>query len=191
MTCSCWTCCRCLSCCSSNCALLVLCSTSSTRSIFSVHRPVGMCRFSRNRRRSFRIGIYFILPSSGSTNTILLYSFWTWKLGLCLGWYGQLIRDWWRRPSILQQPARDHVATVAKPVAASRLCCTVPVKQHKQFSKRFLNNFFNWVTTKIWHIVGIMVPDIHAKFHNQPFIMRQAIWRRLRTHRLTHAHTHN
>ena len=34
-----------------------------------------------------------------------------------------------------------------------------------------------WVTTKIWHIVGIMVPDIHAKFHNQPFIMRRAIWR--------------
>ena len=34
----------------------------------------------------------------------------------------------------------------------------------------------HWVTTNIWHIVGIMVPDIHAKFHNQPFIMRQAIW---------------
>ena len=24
-----------------------------------------------------------------------------------------------------------------------------------------------------------MVPDIHAKFHNQPFIMRRAIWRRV------------
>ena len=35
----------------------------------------------------------------------------------------------------------------------------------------------HWVTTKIWHIVGIMVPDIHAKFHNQPFIIRRAIWR--------------
>ena len=54
---------------------------------------------------------------------------------------------------------------------------------------------FNWVTTKIWHIVGSMVPDIHAKFHNQPFIMRRAILMILpehthgRTHERTHART--
>ena len=37
-------------------------------------------------------------------------------------------------------------------------------------------------------MVGIMVPDKHAKFHNQPFIMRRAIWRHVfrRTHSLTH-----
>ena len=42
------------------------------------------------------------------------------------------------------------------------------------------------------HIVGIMVADIQARFHNQPFIMRRAIWRHicLRTHRLTRIHTH-
>ena len=31
-----------------------------------------------------------------------------------------------------------------------------------------------------------MVPDIHAKFHNQPFIMRRAIWRHVRGHTDTH-----
>ena len=38
-----------------------------------------------------------------------------------------------------------------------------------------------------------MVPDIHAaKFHNQPFIMRRAIWRHVfgHTDSLTHTHTH-
>ncbi len=34
-----------------------------------------------------------------------------------------------------------------------------------------------------------MVPDIHAKLHNQPFIMRRAIWRHVFGHRLTHTHT--
>ena len=33
-----------------------------------------------------------------------------------------------------------------------------------------------------------MVPDIHAKFHNEPFIMCRGIWRHVRGH--THAHTH-
>ena len=33
-----------------------------------------------------------------------------------------------------------------------------------------------------------MVPDIHAKFHNQPFIMRRAIWRHVFGH--TDPHTH-
>ena len=42
-----------------------------------------------------------------------------------------------------------------------------------------------------------MVPDTHAKFHNQPFIMRRAIWRHVRghtdslNHTLTHILTHN
>ena len=27
-----------------------------------------------------------------------------------------------------------------------------------------------------------MVPDMQAKFHNQPFIMRRAIWRHVRGH---------
>ena len=43
----------------------------------------------------------------------------------------QLIRDLRRRSSILQQPARDRVATAAKP--ASRLWCAVTVKQRKKF----------------------------------------------------------
>ena len=43
----------------------------------------------------------------------------------------KLIRDLRRRYSILQQPARDRVATAAKPVAASRLWSAVPVKQRK------------------------------------------------------------
>ena len=34
-----------------------------------------------------------------------------------------------------------------------------------------------------------MVPDIHAKFHNQPFIMRQVIWRHVFGH--TDSHTHS
>ena len=47
----------------------------------------------------------------------------------------------------------------------------------------------HWVTTKIGHIVGIMVPDIHAQFHNQPLIMRRAIWRHFfgHTDSLTHS----
>ena len=36
------------------------------------------------------------------------------------------------------------------------------------------------------HIVGIMVADIQARFHNQPFIMRRAC---LLTHILTRIHT--
>ena len=42
-----------------------------------------------------------------------------------------------------------------------------------------------------------MVPAIHATFHNQPFIMRRAIWRHVfghtdsHTHTLTHSHTHS
>ena len=36
------------------------------------------------------------------------------ELGLCLGWYGQLIIDFRRRSSILQQPARHRVVTAAK-----------------------------------------------------------------------------
>ena len=32
-----------------------------------------------------------------------------------------------------------------------------------------------------------MVPDIHAKFHNQPFVMRRAIWRHVFGQ--THSHT--
>ena len=43
----------------------------------------------------------------------------------------KLIRDLRRLYSILQQPARDRVATAAKPVAASRLWSAVPVKQRK------------------------------------------------------------
>ena len=36
-----------------------------------------------------------------------------------------------------------------------------------------------------------MVPDIHGKFHNQPFIMRRAIWRHVfgHTDSLTHTQT--
>ena len=36
-----------------------------------------------------------------------------------------------------------------------------------------------------------MVPDIHSKFHNQPFIMLRAIWRHVFGHidSLTHSHT--
>ena len=34
-----------------------------------------------------------------------------------------------------------------------------------------------------------MVPDIHAKFHNQQFIMRRAIWRHVFGH--TYSHTHS
>ena len=49
------------------------------------------------------------------------------ELGLCLGCYGQ------GRSSILQQPARGRVTTAAKPVAASRLWCAVPVKQRNLF----------------------------------------------------------
>ena len=56
-------------------------------------------------------------------------------LGLCWGWYGQLIRDLRRRSSILQQPARDRVATATKPVAASRLWCAIPVKHRKKIVK--------------------------------------------------------
>ena len=74
-------------------------------------------------------------------------------LRLCLGWYGQ------RWSFILQQPARGRVATAAKPVAASRLWCAVPVKQHKQMLKRFLK--FNWVTTNIFHIVDSRAETIH------------------------------
>ena len=36
-----------------------------------------------------------------------------------------------------------------------------------------------------------MVPDIHAKFHNQPFIMRRAIWRHVRGHTDSLSHTHS
>ena len=34
-----------------------------------------------------------------------------------------------------------------------------------------------------------MVPDIHAKFHNQPFIMRRAIWRHVFGHTDSLTHT--
>ena len=36
-----------------------------------------------------------------------------------------------RRSSILQQPAHNRIATAAKPVAASRVWCAVPVKRSK------------------------------------------------------------
>ena len=37
-----------------------------------------------------------------------------------------------------------------------------------------------------------MVPDIHvhAKFHNEPFIMRRAIWQHVRRHTNSHTRTH-
>ena len=41
----------------------------------------------------------------------------------------EYIRDLWRRSSILQQPARDRIATAAKPVAASRLWSAMPIKR--------------------------------------------------------------
>ena len=47
-----------------------------------------------------------------------------------------------------------------------------------------------WVTTKIRHIVGGLVPDIHATFHNQPFIMRRAIWRHVLGHTDSYTHSH-
>ena len=88
---------------------------------------------------------------------------------------------------------RDHVQTAAvwktvavnlklffKNVLKFNVWKTVAVNL-KLFFKNVLK--FNWVTTKI---VGIMVPDIHAKFHNQPFIMRRAIWRHVRGHTDTH-----
>ena len=59
------------------------------------------------------------------------------QLGLCLGWYGQLIRDLRRRSSKLRQPAHDRVATAAKLVAESRLWCAVPVKQRKKIKTYF------------------------------------------------------
>ena len=71
------------------------------------------------------------------------------KLGLCLGWYGQLIRDLHSRSSIFQQPACRRIATAAKPVAASRLWCAVPVKQRNTFFLTFFFKTFykfNWVT---------------------------------------------
>ena len=36
---------------------------------------------------------------------------------------------------------------------------------------------------------GIMVPDIHAKFHNQPFITHRAIWRHVFGHSDSLTHT--
>ena len=42
-------------------------------------------------------------------------------------------------PSILLQSAHDRITTAAKPVAASRLWCAVPVKQRTKKFKRFLN----------------------------------------------------
>ena len=68
-------------------------------------------------------------------------------------------------PSLLLQSARDRVATAADTVTTSRLWSGMPVKLIT-FFKTFKK--INWVTTKIRHIVGCMVPDIHAKFHNQP-----------------------
>ena len=51
--------------------------------------------------------------------------------------------------------------------------------RHYKVKKIVLTFFkFNWVTgspPKISHTVGSMVPDIHAKFQNQQFIMRRAI----------------
>ena len=79
------------------------------------------------------------------------------KLGLCLGWYGQLIRDLRRRSSILQQPGRGRVATAAKPVAASRLWCAVPVKQSTSKSLGHHQNL-----THCWH---------HGTWHVQSFII--------------------
>ena len=57
--------------------------------------------------------------------------------------------------------------------------------------KTFLK--FNWVTGSPpkFDTVGIMVPDMHAKFHNQPFIMRRAIWRHVFGHTLTDSFTHS
>ena len=53
------------------------------------------------------------------------------------------------------------------------------------------NPFFAFfcIFTSFRLIVGSMVPDIHAKFHNQPFIMRRAIWRHVPGHTHTHTHT--
>ena len=35
-----------------------------------------------------------------------------------------------------------------------------------------------------------MVPDIHAQFHNESFIMRRAIWRHVFGHTDSHTHIH-
>ena len=42
------------------------------------------------------------------------------------------------------------------------------------------------------HYTTSTLPDIHAQFHNQPFIMRRAIWRHVFGHTvsLTHTLTH-
>ena len=100
----------------------------------------------------------------------------------------QLIRDLRRRSSILQQPARDRVATAAKP--ASWLWCAVTVKQRKKMFKRFLNLIgslgYHQNLTHCWH----HGTDIHAKFHNQPFIMCRAIWQHVFGHTDSFSHSH-
>ena len=84
--------------------------------------------------------------------------------GLCLGWYGHLMVFW-------------------------------NTKWQIKFLKRFLK--CNWVTGSppkfdkslaSWYPTYILV---HAKFHNQPFIMRRAIWRHVfgQTNSSTHSHT--
>ena len=106
-------------------------------------------------------------------------------LGLCLGWYGL------RRSSILQQPARDRVATAAKPVTASQLWCAVPIKQRK--TKLISTAHIIW---SLGHHQNLKHCWHHgtrhtSKFHNQPFIMRRAIRRHVfgHTDSLTHTHT--
>ena len=50
--------------------------------------------------------------------------------------------------------------------------------RHYKFKQFFFFFLINWVTGSpsiFLHTVGSMVPDIHAKFHNQQFIMRRAI----------------
>ena len=86
-----------------------------------------MTRSQRSRRRDKGLSLSLCVSSSSSAVHItwVHYGF---QLGLCLGWYGHLMPA-----SVFHTPAAtaDRVATAAKPVAASRLWCAVPVKQRK------------------------------------------------------------
>ena len=111
-------------------------------------------------------------------------------LGLCLGWYGHLIVLYKTKFNwITWSPPKYVLPIIFSWYLALRIFWST--KWQIKFLKRFKIELGHWVTTKIWHIVGIMVPNIHAKFHNQPFIMRRAIWRHVFRHTDSYTVTHN
>ena len=91
-----------------------------------------------------------------------------------LGWYGHLMALYKTKLNwVTWSPPKYVLPIVFSWYPALRIFWNT--KWQIKLFKRFKIYLGQYITTNIWHIVGIMVPDIHANCHNQPIIMRRAI----------------